>query len=229
MRPCTQKGVVLLVALSLMFVLLIVYSLFLIKIYQINNIVSEFVHSQTSYLQLKSLFNFVELLIVNDDSREVNYNDDMWIPLMQETEIDFYQLGISSTQLTGCRNFVQIVPADGKFPLNTLVPYTTVQNERAEILIRLYRLLGFDNDGQVWVDSSGREYYLNACQTVASLVDFMDFDKNPAKLDECEGFETDNQYHLFGNFKPTDFDELLSVPGYTADRISRIMPFTRLI
>lgn len=226
----SQRGLVLLLTMSMMLVLSLLYSIFLIRIYQLNRTVIEYVESRKATLILNSALNLLDKLLTQDDSREVDYNNDIWREFIFQTDITEL-IGVETSSRTGskCRVYAQIIPAEGKLPLNYVVPLTTVAPERAEVLIRLFEALGFDNDGQIWTDSRGNSFNLGACQTVASLVDFMDLDSTSVKLEGCSGFESEYGYSLFGNFKPSDFNELLSVPGFTADRIGRLMPFTRLI
>ncbi|MCS6960900.1 MAG: general secretion pathway protein GspK [Deltaproteobacteria bacterium] len=225
----SQRGVVLLVVTSLFLVLSFIYAMFLLKAYHASLTISEYINSNKALLQLNSALNFAEQLLMEDNSREIDYHNDLWIPFRKSANLSqFFARNDLKLSEEGCELKLQIIPSEGKIPLNSVVPLTSVIQERAEMLIRLFRLLGFDNDGQVWFDDKGREFALDSCKTVASLVDFIDYDNSSVKLDECDGFESEYGYELFGNFKPTDFNELLSVPGFTADRIVRIMPFVRL-
>ncbi len=217
------KGVVLLTTLSIILILSLIYSTFLIKSYSFNASLKDAIESIDSKIYLKSATHYLETLLLFDDTREVNYNTDLWIKYLQRTELNLPE---GYFKPKNCSIIVQIIPYDSKFPLGSVVPFTTVQLDRAEMLINLFRELGFDQDGQIWTDQMGRRFFLDACQTVASLVDFMDIDTVSVDLGECRGMESEYGYSLFGNFKPLDFNQLTLVPGFTIDRVSRIMPFT---
>jgi hypothetical protein len=124
---------------------------------------------------------------------------------------------------------VQVFPSDGKYGVGNLVPFGFGVLERAQILVRLFRDLGFDADGEHWYAEDGTKYFFNSCETVANLIDFMDLDSDPMRLEECEGFENQNSKHLFGNFRLEREQDLLLVPGFTFDRAMRALPFIQIV
>jgi len=223
----SNTGLTLLIVLSFILVLGIIIGGYLVKGQVLLSKSANYKLEHASYIILNNAITFLEGLLTFDKTREVNYNLDPWISFLEPTELNDESL--IGKLPTGCKLFAQIVPADGKFSLTNLVPIALGVVERAPVLIRLFQSLGFDSDGEYWVSSKGEKFFFNSCETVANLIDFMDADSEPIKLDECQGFESPNNIDLFHNFRPEREEELLLVPGFTFDRLIRALPFVKVV
>lgn len=174
---------------------------------------------QAEYL-LKSALNAARAIIHSDETQEDSQKD-AWGRFTNGVAIPPEMLGLNQPNL---RMQLEIRPLDTKIPLGELVPTATgqVHIRWRDILARLFRKLGFDEDEEE--DRDGKIY--GAEEMVANLIDYMDPDKNSY---DAPGFPAGIEGQLpegtFPNIRIQRVGELAKIPGFTPYRIQQMIPF----
>lgn len=218
-----ERGVALIlvtfiIALASILVLNLAYSTFLSS--RMNVMVER--GMQAEYI-LKSAVNFARILLKEDTTTEDAFQD-LWGQFSMGSPIPLELLGLqqANTQVQ-----LEIRPEESKVPLRALVPIAAGDPDLKwrGVLSRLFKQLGFDDDGEE--DHTGffpgRSF--SADEMVANLIDYMDQNKesyNPG--DFAMGIEGDLPADIFPNARITRVGELKVIPGFTPARVRKLEP-----
>lgn len=176
---------------------------------------------------LKSAINAARILIREDATPEDSARDITWGPFVEGKEVPGPMLGLP---VGGPRISIEIRPEESKLPLRAIVPTATSQPDRKwrDIFVRLFRALGFDNDGEKAATGrfSGRVF--SAEEMIANFIDYVDQDKDSYNDPDGgfpAGIEGDLEEGAFPNEQIRRISELATIPGFTAARIRKLTPF----
>ncbi len=181
---------------------------------------------QAEYI-LKSVVNFARVIIKADKSPEDSVKDG-WALFVNGTDIPAELLGVRDPNV---RVQVEIRPEEGKIPLKTLVPVSSGNPDIRwrDTLARLFELLGFDDDkqqDQTGLVSDG----IGAKRLVSILIDYMKSDDETYDPgDFPRGLKGDLPKDLFPGTRLTRIAELDMIPGFTASRIRRLIPYVTVL
>lgn len=180
---------------------------------------------QAEYM-LKSALNYARVLIKEDKTTEVDSIKDVWgkytlgIPLQQEDFINF--------SLPDVPILLEVGAEGAKFNLRTLAPASFgggTSDVMRDSLERLFALLkvGSEYDGEVWYAPNGQAFEFTSKQMIANLIDYVDPDELPYDESGFTGVEGPNSF--FPNVDIERLEQLAAVPGFTASRVSKIIPY----
>lgn len=178
---------------------------------------------QAEYL-LKSAVNFARALLREDNTPE-DGPQDAWYPFQQGIEVPASVLGLQGQNI---KVSLEIRPESAKVPLRQLVPVQAGSADKRwrDILVRLFELLGFDKDREEESQEpySGRVF--TPQEMVANLIDYQDADRENYQADNFpNGLDADVPEGFFPNTRVTRVEELRLIPGFTANRLRKLMPF----
>lgn len=172
---------------------------------------------------LKSAINVAQTLIKIDKTQYDDPTQDVWMQFREGATVPGEFIGLNEPNV---KISLLISPESGKIPLLSLVSPTAPDSGWRDVLVALYKNLGFEDQSnqteQVEVTSSE--------QMVANLIDYLDYDKESYStgdfpVEGIEGnlpvgveFRNDGKLESIAN-------ELSILPGYTDDRIQCILPF----
>ncbi len=176
---------------------------------------------------LKSAINAARVLIREDATPEDSARDITWGPFVEGKEIPGPMLGLPAG---GPRVSIEIRPEESKLPLRAIVPTATSLPDKKwrDIFLRLFRSLGFDNDGEKTVGGRYAGKVFSAEEMVVNFIDYVDQDKDSYADPDggfAAGIESDLPEGTFPNEQIKRISELATIPGFTAARIRRLTPF----
>lgn len=183
---------------------------------------------QAEYL-LKSAVSFARVLIQQDLTPEDSPKDP-WAVFTNGIPVPVELFGVREPNIAVA---LEIRPEASKIPLRQLLP---VQNNNPDlrwrnVLARLFKNLGFDNDNQE--DTSGLfpGRVFGAEEMVANLIDYMDSDRESYTPPDsfASGIEADIPQGRFPNRRIARVEELSLIPGFTPDRMRALSPFVHAI
>ncbi len=171
---------------------------------------------------LKSAVNVARILLREDKIPEDSAKD-LWGKFIDGIPIPGEMIGIDEPNVQVA---LEIRPEDSKIPLKQLT-LGGVNNAWRDILVRLFRNLGFDADNEE--DQTGllpKGTKVDAQKLVALLIDYADPDTTPySDPGFAEGFEGERDKEIFPNRNFRRVSELATIPGFTAARLQRLTPF----
>jgi type II secretory pathway component PulK len=175
---------------------------------------------------LKSVINVAQMLIKLDRTQYDDPQQDAWMQFQEGATVPGELVGISEPNV---KISLLISPESGKIPLLSLVSPTAPDSGWRDVLVALYRNLGFENQGntQKEQDAIGVE------QMVANLIDYLDFDKESYSAGDfsAEGIEgslpSGIEFRNDGKLESVA-NELSILPGYSDGRIQCILPFVSI-
>lgn len=172
---------------------------------------------------LKSAVSVARLLLKEDKNSEDSQKD-LWGKFVDGVPIPGELIGIDEPNV---RVSLEIRPEDSKIPLRMLTVSGTANNTWRDILVRLFRNLGFDNDNEIdQTGLLGANTKVDSQKLVAMLIDYSDPDNTPySDPGFAEGFEGDTDKQIFPNRNFNRLSELATIPGFTAARLQRLSPF----
>lgn len=179
---------------------------------------------------LKSAVNAAQVLIKIDNTAYDSPTEDAWMQFVEGRDIPGEFVGLTEPNV---KVSLLISPEKGKIPLLSLVSATGTNPAWRDALTALFKNLGFDSDPKLANQStkgggSGKNY--SSAEMVANLIDYLDTDKNSysdsafpaqgieADLPPGEEFRNEQQIESLSS-------ELSSIPGFSANRIQRLLPF----
>ena len=178
---------------------------------------------EAEYL-LKSAVNLARVLIKEDTTPE-DGPQDLWGEFSGGVGVPPQLLGLETPNVTVA---LEIRPEESKIPLRALVPVSSGPPDLKwrELMVRLFRRLGFDDDEEV--DHTGlfpgRRF--TAEELVAILIDYMDADNDSyAPGDFAAGVEGELPPNTLANARIARIGELAGVPGFTPERLRKLSPF----
>jgi type II secretory pathway component PulK len=122
--------------------------------------------------------------------------------------------------------WLEIRPESSKLRLSNLVPTGQAPDTRwVEVFTKLFVDLGFDDDGEEEQNPPFRGRNFRAEELVANLIDYQDRDSESQPL----GIERDLPEGTFANSHIRDINELRAIPGFTPNRIRRLMPYVTAV
>lgn len=171
---------------------------------------------------LKSAMNFARVLLREDGTPEDGVQDP-WGKFGVGMTVPVELLGINEPNI---RVYLEIRPEDAKVRLTQVLPVAsgTPDQRWYNVLVRLFRQLGFDddvNEVDTWGPTKGQ--HTNAEQLVARIIDYIDSNDTSYENGGIEGDLPPDQ--KFPNQPPKKIEELASIPGFTPARIRKLMPF----
>jgi len=180
---------------------------------------------------LKSAVNLAQVLIKNDTTQYDDPVQDAWMKFIDGTEVPGELVGISEPNV---RISLLIASEQGKIPLLSVVNTSGVDPTWRNVLVALFKNLGFDNPATVKQSNptTSQKIYSSE-EMVANLIDYLDRDKDnysasgfPAQ--GCEGnlpmgeeFRNDGRMESIAS-------ELGAIPGFTPSRIQLLIPFVHI-
>lgn len=184
---------------------------------------------EAEYL-LKSLVSVAKSLIKNDKDPVIMPKEDIWYQFFDGQTVDGSILGAEGAQLS-----LQIRPWDEKIDLRTVVSPThtvgSTEKDWIQVAQRLFMYLGFDSDGEEDHTGLFPGKIFDSHEMVANLVDYMDRDpsgKETTFQDGLfQGIEESVKEGIFPNERLRKLSELILVPGFTPNRLIKLMSFIR--
>lgn len=222
-RESSQRGIALIlvifiVALASIIVISATYSTHLAS--RRSSIVARGVRAE--YL-LKSAVSVARLLLKEDKIPEDSAKD-LWGTFMDGVPIPGDLIGLDEPNV---KVELEIRPEDSKIPLRMLTLGGAVNNTWRDVLVRLFRNLGFDADKETdHTGLLGNGTQIDSEKLVALLIDYSDNDKEPySDPGFAEGFEGEADKEIFPNRNFRRISELATIPGFTPSRLQRLSPF----
>lgn len=173
---------------------------------------------------LKSAINFARVLL-RDDPTVYDDPTDPWYPFREGRQVDGSLIGINEPNVAV---HLQISSEGGRFPVRLLISGLGVPDPKwRDVLARLFENLGFTNDkNEIQQSGPFKGRYFASQEMVANLIDYMDDDNdsyNDANF--ARGIESQlDTADRFRNTRIESLDELAAVPGFTPNRLRRIIP-----
>ncbi len=184
---------------------------------------------QAEYI-IKSAVHLAQALIKSDTTPNDVEAEDAWMAFNNGQEVPGALLGLSEPNL---RITLLIRSENSKIPLLSLVNSSgTADPVWRDILVALFRNLGFDNEqAQAAEDDEPQEPPVSSEKMVANLIDYLDADEQSYSPNDgfpAQGYEE--------NLGPNDKlrnepliesldQELRAIPGFTPERIERLRNF----
>jgi type II secretory pathway component PulK len=174
---------------------------------------------QAEYL-LKSALNLSSVLVSltkgGDDSPQ-----DIWAFFQNGVPIPADWLGIQEPNL---KVQLEISYESSKLPINRILSgMGTVDPKWRDIILRLFKLLQFDDDGEK--DHTGRfpDVQFKSEDMIANLIDYMDADTESYEDGAMQGREKDLPKGYFpNNGRIEHIEELARIPGFTPNRVRQL-------
>lgn len=183
---------------------------------------------QAEYL-VKSAVHLAQQLIMSDTTPYDIPGEDAWMFFEQGKEVPAELIGLSEPNL---RLTLQISSENSKLPLLSLISASgTVDAGWRDVLVALFRNLGFDDTRPSPDDGDDPSQPLpDSAKMVANLIDYLDADETSYSPNDgftAQGFEEslppgetlNNELNI-----ESAAAELRSIPGFTADRVRRLLP-----
>lgn len=183
---------------------------------------------------LKSAVNVAQVLIKNDLTPHDDPVQDAWMAFSNEQEIPGEVLGLNEPNV---RITLLIASEAGQLPIQKLLSATGSPNQQyIEIFARLFKVLQLDQPPRNTLTGGAAaaqpQRVFSAEELVANIVDYLDRDTQsfqmpglPASFRGMEGdLPAEAALRNQGSFDSLA-SELGSVPGFTPDRVQRLLPF----
>jgi len=183
---------------------------------------------------LKSAVNVAQVLIKNDLTPHDDPVQDAWMAFSNEQEIPGEVLGLNEPNV---RITLLIASEAGQLPIQKLLSATGGPNQQyIEIFARLFKVLQLDQPPRNTLTGGAAaaqpQRVFSAEELVANIVDYLDRDTQsfqmpglPASFRGMEGdLPAEAALRNQGSFDSLA-SELGSVPGFTPDRVQRLLPF----
>jgi type II secretory pathway component PulK len=173
---------------------------------------------------LKSALNVARRIIKEGNVSESS-SDDLWGYFKDGAPIPANLIGVNEP---GTSIALEIRPEESKIPLRAILP---VQGGEADVrwrdvCVRLFRLLGFDEDQEEDHTGLFPGRIFNSEQLVAALIDYMDENEESYTAPAfASGIESELPSGYFPNTRIRRIGELATIPGFTPARIRRLSPF----
>lgn len=179
---------------------------------------------------LKSAVNVAQVLIKIDGTTYDSPTEDAWMQFVDGRDIPGEFVGVTEPNV---KISLLISSEKGKIPLLSLSPAAGTNPTWRDTLVALFKNLGFDSDPKLANQSTqkgGSEKNYSSAEMVANLIDYLDADKNSyadssfsaqgieGDLPPGEEFRNENTIESLSS-------ELSSIPGFSANRIQRLLPF----
>lgn len=181
---------------------------------------------QAEYL-LKSALNYA-MVLLKEDIEPGDSGKDIWgkyangLPI-QRTDLLPYTLPDVPMEL-------EIRPEGAKLDIRQLVPSNLTGLPDVNIRGILERLfandlvkVGFEFDGEEFAAPDGQTFKFTSKDLISNLIDYMDRDETAYADSGYQGVEGPNS--LFPNREITRIGELAAVPGFTASRVKKLLPY----
>jgi general secretion pathway protein K len=209
--------VMFLVALASILVINLTYSTYLGS--RLSNSIEKSV--QAEYL-LKSALNYARVLIKADETEE-DSNKDEWGKFANGVSIpaEYLDIPVKNVNIE-----LEIRPEGAKMNIKSIVPRTLNGQPDTRwrgVLERLFQQLGFDNDGEVPGPGQYEDMTFGTKELVANFIDYVDEDRDSYDSDGFRGIENENSG--FPNTQISRIGEISAIPGFTAARMQKLMPF----
>ncbi|RMG40313.1 MAG: hypothetical protein D6719_11345 [Candidatus Dadabacteria bacterium] len=176
---------------------------------------------QAEYL-LKSLTNFARLLIQADQSQTASKKTP-WGLFADGRAVPPELLDIKTPNINLA---IEIQPQNAKLPINLVMTKSQAGKvDHRRIFVRLFKLLGFDNDQEEDQTGFFPKRVFSPEEMVANLIDYMDTDKQSYNAaDFASGIESELPEDYFPGSRITRFKELEKIPGFTPARLRKLQP-----
>jgi type II secretory pathway component PulK len=183
---------------------------------------------QAEYL-LKSAVHLAQALIMSDTTPHDSREEDAWMFFEQGREVPGELIGLSEPNL---RITLQISSENSKIPVLSVLTGNTVDPAWRDILVALFRNLGFDDTRPSPEDGDDSSQPLpDSAKMVANLIDYLDTDESNYSPNDgftAQGYEETlppNESLRNEQIIESPSQELRSIPGFTADRVRRLLPY----
>lgn len=175
---------------------------------------------------MKSAVNFARVLIQNDSTQFDDPSRDDWMQFQEGREVPGALIGIAEPNV---RISLLIAPENAKIPLVEVVQSAGVDTGWRDVLVSLFRDLGFDT-APTNPDPAGgtpsRAY--SSTDMVANLIDYLDSDQVSYSDSGFQGIESDlpqgTEFPNSGRIESLQ-SELTSIPGFTPLRVQQLIPY----
>jgi type II secretory pathway component PulK len=181
---------------------------------------------------LKSALNVARVLVSQQTATiSADPPRDTWGQFTQGVTLPAQFLGVTEPNLS---LGLEISPENGKLSLATIkyspgssASVLNIDRRWRKIFADLFRVLGFDNDGQADLTGKFRGKVFKSNELVANLIDYVDADGESFPSDEGipQGIESSLPKGFFPNKPISQISELSNIPGFTAKRIEILTPF----
>jgi type II secretory pathway component PulK len=183
---------------------------------------------------LKSAVNFAQVLIKNDVTPHDDPIQDAWMAFSNEQEIPGELLGLNEPNV---KITLLIASEAGQLPIQKLLSATGTPNQQyIEIFARLFKTLQLDLPSKSTLNPAGTagqaQKVFSAEELVANIVDYLDKDTQSFEMPSLPGAFKGMEGELppeaalrnQGSFDSLP-SELGSVPGFTPDKVQKLLPF----
>jgi type II secretory pathway component PulK len=181
---------------------------------------------------LKSAVNVAQVLIKSDTTQYDDPSQDLWMKFVEGAEIPGELVGVTEPNV---RVNLLIASEKGKIPLLSVVSASGADRTWRNVLVALFENLGFDTEQRTPGQSDGSEQtkMYSSKEMVANLIDYLDADKDSYSDSDfqAQGIEGDlPPGEEFRNDRAMESlsSELGSIPGFTPNRVQRILPFVSI-
>jgi type II secretory pathway component PulK len=175
---------------------------------------------------MKSAVNFARVLIQNDSTQFDDPSRDDWMQFRDGREVPGELIGVSESNV---RISLMIAPENAKIPLVEVVQSAGVDTAWRDILVSLFKDLGFDNpptNNDPNEATPARAY--SSTEMVANLIDYLDNDQVSYSDGSFQGTESElpqgTEFPNQGRIESLQ-SELTSIPGFTPLRVQQLIPY----
>ena len=179
---------------------------------------------QAEYL-LKSGLNFA-MVLIKEDVEPGDSAKDIWGKYANGLPIQKEQL--TNYTLPDVPLAIEIRPEGAKLNIRQLVPSNLTGLPDVtirEVLARLFTNLkvGYEYDAEEYTAPDSKVFQFKSKDLISNLIDYMDKDETAYSDSGYQGVEGPNSQ--FPNREITRIGELAAVPGFTAERVKRLLPY----
>ncbi len=176
---------------------------------------------QAEYL-LKSVLNFARKMIVSELPGPDGAPQEMWLPFKNGAPLPLELVGVSEPNT---RIELEIRPEDSMIRVSQFNVSSNVQRW-GPVLYRLFVKLGFDDDDEADQFGQFKGRAFKSEDLVGILIDYQDADKDSfTATSYARGLESELKENVFANSEMKNKNELRSLPGFTAKRLEKLMPY----
>ncbi len=181
---------------------------------------------------LKSAVNVSQVLIKSDTTQYDDPQQDLWMKFVEGAELPGELVGVTEPNV---RVSLLIASEKGKIPLLSVLSSSGVDPAWRNVLVALFENLGFDNEQQNRANSSAStpSKTYSSKEMVVNLIDYLDVDKDSYSSSDFQAQGIEGELPTGEEFRndrvmESIASELGSIPGFTPDRVQRILPFVSI-
>lgn len=182
---------------------------------------------------LKSSMHVAQMLIKSDTTQYDDPTQDAWMQFVEGREVPGEMVGVADPNV---RVSLLISSEKGKIPILSVTSLSAADPGWRDVLVALFKNLGFDDDPKMAnqaTQNGGAQKNYSSAEMVANLIDYLDSDRNSYSANDfpAQGIEgelpTGEEFRNDGMLESLS-SELASIPGFSPNRIQRLLPFVSI-